>query len=341
MKKRVLLCKPLKQLLGAEELLARHVEIIRSPGATESELMQAVGDVHGIIAPAVNITEKIIQKAPLLQVIATPQVGFDQIDVEAATRAGVPVVANTGVAPEAVAEFTIGLMISLARKIIKADREFRQSKSWKIREPYFDTDREIGIDVYDSSIGIIGLGQIGSTVAGMLRSAFSAKIFAYDSYVSADQMAASGVEKVNDLVSLASKVDFLLLHVNLNNETRHLINRDVLHSMKRGAFLINCSRGEVVDEAALIEALREGWFAGAALDVFEQEPVKPDNPLLTMDNVVLTPHIAGVSLRSSKKKGTELVRRLISVLEGKRPDVGLVNPEVWSHYLQRFQTAEK
>ena len=118
---------------------------------------------------------------------------------------------------------------------------------------------------------------------------------------------------------------------------KDLINRNLLKNMRHDAFLINCSRGAVVDEVALVEALKEGWIAGAALDVFEKEPVDPDNPLLAMDNVIVTPHFAGVSLDSSKKKGVEIVRRLVSVLEEKLPD-GLVNPEVWDRYLQRVRS---
>lgn len=147
-------------------------------------------------------------------------------------------------------------------------------------------------------------------------------------------MTALGVEKADDILKLAREVDFLLLHVLLTKETRYLINGDILRAMKPTSYLINCARGGVVEEAALFQALKEGWIAGAALDVFEQEPIRSDHPLLGMDQVVLTPHIAGVTLESSKKRGSELARRVLCALAGERPD-GLVNPEVWPRCLER------
>jgi phosphoglycerate dehydrogenase-like enzyme len=148
-------------------------------------------------------------------------------------------------------------------------------------------------------------------------------------------MNASGVEKVSDLLTMAQEVNFLLLHLALTKDTHHLINEDVLRRMRKDAFLVNCARGSALDEKALIQALKEGWIAGAALDVFEEEPISSDNPLLTMDNVILTPHIAGVTIESNKKRGSELMRRVLSVLAGERPE-GLVNPEVWPLFLRRF-----
>jgi D-3-phosphoglycerate dehydrogenase len=333
-KKRVLLTKPMRHFPGAEEALEKEVEVIRSPGPSQDEILQLVGPVHGIVASSTVITEKVIQEAPLLQIIAVPQAGFDKIDVAAATRAGVPVVANTGLAPEPVAEFTLGLIIALSRGIVRADRDLRKMKGWAARPPYADPNKLMGVDVHPCVIGIVGLGHIGSTVARMCQNAFSSRVLAYDPYVSKEEMQNLGAEKADSLVNLASEVNFLLLHLELTKATHHLINSEVLRAMRSNAFLINCARGPVVDEAVLIQALKEGWIAGAALDVFEKEPVTSDNPLLEMDNVILTPHIAGVTVESAKKRGFETVRRVLNIFAGERPD-GLVNPEVWDHYIKR------
>lgn len=335
MRKRVLIPKPLDHLPGAESSLEQQVEIVRSPGLQERDLLAVAGTVHGIVATGISVTEKVIAAGPLLEVIATATVGFDKIDVEAATRAAVPVVANTGVAPGPVAEFAIGLMIALGRRIVRVDRDLRSTKSWTARAPYADWSKQMGIDLADSTVGIVGLGNIGADVARRLKSAFGPRLLGYDPYVDRDRMVALGVERVDDLRTLASQVDFLLLHVPLGKETTHLVNREILRAMKPTAFLINCARGPVVEGQALIQALKEEWICGAALDVFEEEPLPSDNELLTMDNVVLTPHIAGVSRRATRMRGEELVRRLIAVLSGQRPD-GLVNPEVWPRFLERL-----
>lgn len=337
MRKRVLIPKPLDHLPGAESILAREVEIVRSPGLQEDDLLAVVGTVHGLVATGISVTERLIAAGALLEVIATATVGFDKIDVEAATKAAIPVVANTGVAPGPVAEFTIGLMIALGRRIVRADRDLRGTKSWTARAPYADWSRQMGVDLAGSTVGIVGLGNIGADVARRLQSAFGPRLLGYDPYVDRERMAAWGVEKVDDLRTLASQADFLLLHVPLSQETRHLVGREILKSMKPTAFLINCARGPVVDERALILALKEEWICGAALDVFEEEPLQSRNELLTLDNVVLTPHIAGVSRLSTRMRGEELVRRLVTVLSGRRPD-GLVNPEVWPTFLERCQS---
>jgi len=335
MEKRVLLLRSLNSFPGAEEALGREVDIVRWSGGSDNDLLKTVRDVHGIIASNFKVTGELIQSAPLLEVVGTPQAGFDKIDIDAATRSAVCVVANTGLAPEPVAEFTLGLMIALARRIARADRDLHKTKDWKTRGPYADPRLEMGTDLRGSTIGIVGFGHIGSTVARLSRAAFSSRILAYDPYVTKEQMAASGAEKVNDLMTMAQEVNFLLLHLALTKDTHHLINEELLRKMRKDAFLVNCARGSAVDEKALIRALKEEWIAGAALDVFEEEPIQPDNPLLTMDNVILTPHIAGVTIETAKKRGSELIRRVLSVLSGERPE-GLVNPEVWPHFLKRF-----
>lgn len=340
MRKKVLLTRSISYLPGAEEALKREVEVIQSPGVTEKEIIPFVKDISCIVAPDTSVTENIIQAAPILQIISTPQVGFDKIDVMAATKFSVPVVANIGLTADAVAEFTVGLMIALARRIPRSDHDLKQNKNWSVRAPYANPNTEMGIDFKGSNIGLIGLGAIGSTVARICKSGFSCRVLAYDPFVSQERMAAQGIEKRDSLLSLAKEVDFLSLHMALTNETRHLINESVFQSMKTSAFLINCARGAVVDEKSLVKALLDKRIAGAATDVFEEEPINPENPLLNMPNVIVTPHIGGVTVQSSIRRGNELVKRILDVFAGKKPE-GLVNPDVWPAYIQKLASIRK
>lgn len=331
MNKKVLLTRPLGLSEKNEKKLKDNIDLVLSPGPEEKDLLLLLHDIHGIIAHGTVISGKIINSAPLLQMIATPQVGFDKIDVDAATRAGVAIIANSGLAPDTVAEFTLGLMIALARRIVSSDYDLRQKKDWSVRGAYINPSLRLGSDLQGATIGLAGFGSIGRAVARICQRAFSARILAYDPFIDQDQMASQGVEKYENLIDMAGEADFLSLHMALNNETRHMINNAVLRSMKPGSYLINCARGEVVDEKVLITALKEGWIAGAALDVFEEEPIDPQNPLLNMPNVIVTPHIAGITHQSSIERGEELVKRVLDFFSGQKP-AGLVNPEVWAKY---------
>jgi D-3-phosphoglycerate dehydrogenase / 2-oxoglutarate reductase len=334
MKKRLLLTRRLNLRKETEDKLARELDIIVSPGAAERDILPLVADVHGIVAHGARVTEKIIQSAPLLEVIATPQVGFDSIDVAAATRAGVAVVANTGLAPDTVAEFTLGLMIALARRIVKSDRDLRRERDWSVRAAYVDPARDIGKDLQGATIGLVGFGSIGSSVARLCRRTFSARVLAYDPFVPPEKMSPQGVEKRDNLADMAREVDFLSLHVALTDATRHLIDETILRAMMPGAYLINCARGEVVDEKALTKAIKNRWIAGAATDVLEEEPVDPGNPLLDLSNVIITPHIAGITAQSSFQRGEEVVRQILEVFSRTKPK-GLANPDVWPEYLEK------
>jgi D-3-phosphoglycerate dehydrogenase / 2-oxoglutarate reductase len=337
MKKKFLVGKPLPFHSGFEQELLKQIEIVISPQPTEEAMLALAGDIHGIIAHGSGVSSRLIKAAPLLEIIAAPQVGYDSIDVDAATEAGIPVVTNAGLAPGTVAEFTIGLMIALARRIVKADSDLRRLKNWSSRAPYTVSAQELGTDLCGATVGLVGFGSIGITLTRMLQAAFATPVLAFDPFVSGEKMAAFQVEKRENLLSLAQDVDFLSLHVALNRTTRHLIDEKCLRSMKPSAFLINCARGEIVDEQALVKALQGNWIAGAAIDVFEQEPITSENPLLSLPNVVITPHIAGISVQSSRERGKMLAGRLLKALSGERPE-GLVNPVVWEKYLDKIKT---
>lgn len=313
MKEKVLLTRQIKNAPGVEDALREEFRLIERPDIGEKEIISLAGDIDGIVAPHTKINEAIIKAAPLLRVIATPQVGFENINIAVATRYNIPVVASIGVAAETVAEYTLGLMIGLARRITRADRDLKEKKDWSAREPYGDPSLEMGTDVTGLTVGLVGLGAIGREVARICRAALSSRVLAYDPFVSKENMEALGVEKRDNLTEMAGEVDFLSLHMGLSKDTRHIINGTVLRSMKPGAYLINCARGGVVDEGALVRALEEKWIAGAAVDCFEAEPISPDNPLLDMPSVILTPHLAGITTQACLKRGLEMIKNIKDV----------------------------
>lgn len=293
---------------------------VRWASGTSPEVLASESlDVDAIIVRAFGtITAAIMDGAPRLKVIAKHGAGVDNIDVEAATKRGIPVVYTPFANTDAVADHTIGLMLSVAKRIAEADRALKLGSGWGVRYEL------IGTDVAHKTLGIVGLGRIGGTVAKRARG-FEMRVLAYDPYVSAEKAALMGAELV-DLETLLRSSDFVTVHVPLTEETRRLIGRLELGLMKKGAFLINTSRGEVVDEAALVEALSKGRLSGAALDVLEREPAEPDNPLVRMDSVVVTPHMAAHTRETLRNMAVTVAEDVIRVLKGERP-LYVVNPE--------------
>lgn len=330
---RVLIPQPLPHLPGIAESLGREHEIVSAPGTSEAELAAAVAGVDAFVATAMDVSADVLRAGQRLLVVGTPQVGFDRIDVTAATAAGIPVISSAGVSPDSVAEFTLGLMISLARRIARADRDLRD-RGWAARRRYAEPDAQLGIELGGRTVGIVGAGHIGAALAAKCAAAFGCRMLAYDPFVSAGQLAAAGLEKRADLLDLAAEADFLTLHVPLTADTHHLVDAKVLAAMKPTAFVINVARGGVLDEAALIDALHAGQLAGAALDVFEHEPLPAGDPLCGMDQVILTPHIAGVTHESNERRSAAFVQRLTDVLAGRQP-AGLANPAVWDAFQER------
>jgi glyoxylate reductase len=258
---------------------------------------------------------------PQLKIVSNYAVGFDNVDVAAATDRGV-VVTNTpsDEVNEAVAEHAWALILSLARRIVEADEATRKGayKGW---EPNIF----IGRTLLGKTLGIVGLGRIGSMVAR--RSKGYEMTVLYNKRTRDEEREKELDVEFVDLDTLLGKSDFLTLHVPLTEATRHMINKGSLAKMKRGAYLVNTSRGPVVDEHDLADALRAGHLAGAALDVFDNEPnVNPE--LIGMENVVLTPHIASATWEAREKMGEQAVSSILDVLDGKKPE-NLVNKEVW------------
>ena len=332
-RKRVLLIAPLPDP-GAEELLAQTCEVRRLSQPNEDALLDEVQDVHGLIASGglVQVTRPVLERAQALRVVASLGAGFDAIDHETATTLGIPLVNNSGVGHRPVAEHALGMMIALAKDFRRADRMLRD-EGWAARTTY--SRPQIGLELNELTVGIAGLGHIGKEVARKSMAAFDMRVLAYDPYVSAEEMQALGVTKVERLLDMLPQCDFVTVHVPHNRETHHLIGAQELQAMKPTAFVVNTARGPLVNNGALVEALQAGTIAGAGIDVFEPEPPPPDHPLLGLDNVLVSPHIAGVTSVTFSKLSYGAAEQVAQVLRGERPP-RLVNPEVWDAFIQRY-----
>ncbi len=304
---------------AARRLEEAGVELIRAPGERplrEEELVRLLGEVDGIIAGVDRIGRRALQAgAPRLRVIARTGVGVDTVDLEAATDLGVVVTNTPGVNAEAVAELVFGLMIALARGILEADHLVREGR-WV---------RRLGVELFGKWLGIVGLGRIGQEVARR-GIGFGMQVAAFDPLVDPEVAGALGVALV-PFAEVIERADFLTLHVPLTPNTRHLVGEEELRRMKPTAYLINTSRGGVVDEAALARALREGWIAGAACDVFDEEPPL-GSPLLQAPNVLLTPHLGGHTREAVSRSARIAAEQVLAVFRGERPP-HVVNPEVF------------
>lgn len=316
-KKVILATLPLNPL--AMEMLKGHAEVRVASATDGATIAREVGGVHGIIVRLGDVTAEAINAADELQVIGKNGVGLDSIDVAAATARGIPVLYTPDANGMSVAEHVVGAAISLARRYPIMDQETRKG-NWSVREQPIH-------ELSGRTFGFVGLGRIGLLAARKCRGAFDCPVLAYDPYADPARAAEVGATMVGSLEELLSRSDVVSLHVALTPDTRRLIGRKELAAMKPTAYLVNASRGPVVDEAALVEALRQGTIAGAALDVFEEEPIRADNPLCALPNVVLTPHTAGVTQEANERVTRTLIADMLAVMRGSEPRF-VANPEV-------------
>jgi len=292
------------------------------PPPSREELLDAVEDVDAIYCTlSERIDREVMDRAGKLRVIGTMSVGVDHIDVNYATSRGIYVVYTPGVLTETVADHAWALLLATARRVVEADRIIREG-GWEI--PWAPT-MMLGYDVHGKTLGVVGMGRIGSAVARRAKG-FNMRVLYYDIIRRKELEEELGAEYV-ELDELLRESDFVTLHVPLTPKTRGLIGERELRLMKKTAILVNTSRGPVVEQKALTRALREGWIAGAGLDVFEEEPIPADDPLLKLDNVVLTPHIASASHDTRNRMAEYAAEGIIKVLKGERPD-NLFNPDV-------------
>jgi len=308
----------------AMDLLQQHTQVTvwgeDAVPPPKEVIKREVADADGLISLVTDpIDAEVMDAAPKLRVISNYAVGYDNIDIPAATARGIVVTHTPGVLTETVADFAFALILAAARRVVEADRFTREGK-WKSWEPMLF----LGQDVYGATLGLVGLGRIGSAVARRAKG-FDMRVLYYDVVRREDLEKTLGLE-FTDLDTLLRESDFVSIHTPLTPETRHLIGARELSLMKPTAILVNTARGPIVDTIALAKALRERRIWAAGIDVFETEPVPPDHPLLQLDNVVVAPHIASASIATRTKMALLAVENLLSVLEGRTPPHP-VNPE--------------
>jgi D-3-phosphoglycerate dehydrogenase len=296
------------------------LEVVRRVGKTggkltEDELIAALPGIFATLAGSEPYTERVFSRAPELRVIARWGVGFDAIDVAAATRHGVAVCTATGANHEPVADYAVALMCALQRGLV-ANHRLITSGQWRT---------EFRPGLWRATVGIVGLGRIGQAVARRCRG-FEMRILAYEPAPDPAFVRALGIE-LTSLDELLRQADLVTLHCPATPETHHLINQDRLALMKPTAHLVNTARGALVDEGALFEALKAGRLAGAGLDVFEREPCT-SSPLFELDNVILSPHLAGVDTTSEVAMADRAIDAILAVRRGDKPAPDcLLNPE--------------
>lgn len=281
---------------------------------SEDELVDLLTDVDAVIAASDPFTASVLAAAPTLRVIARTGVGYDAIDVEAASDLGIVVCNAPGVNRQSVAELTLAFLLMSARHINPVVADV-QSGGW---------GRPSGTELAGATLGIIGLGAIGRAVAH-LATAFGMRVLAHDQVIDNVYADKHEIEAVS-LERLLTQSDFVSLHLFLAPATHHLINAERLALMKPTAYLINTSRGPIIDEAALVDALRNNVIAGAALDVVEQEPLPPDAVIRTLPNVILTPHIGGSTSQARDRSGLIAAHSVIQVLRGELPENAVNEP---------------
>ena len=301
------------------------IEIVdmRGMGIKDPDFVEALKSVDAVLSGNdLVVDETLFGLAPKLKMIAKMGVGLDMIDINAASRHGAIVFNTPGVNNQAVADHTFAMLLAVARKIIYCDQSLRE-KRW-------EHARIMGVELWQKTMGILGLGAIGRAVA-LRAKGFDMKIVAHDPYWP-DQFAAENrIERVA-LETLLKISDVVSLHMPLTPESKGMINAGTLRLMKPTAILINAARGEVVDEADLYRALKDGVIAGAGLDVFENEP-PTESPLLELDNVVLTPHTAAFTTEAMNNMNVGVVEQIIDYLNGKRP-AHLVNADIYDQQKQ-------
>jgi len=297
-------------------LRERGVELVTLPeGIPEEELVTQLSDAELLLMCYTPITARVIQAARRLRGIVKYGVGIDAIDLEAARHRKIPVVNIPEYADETVAEAAFALMIALARRLPSLHCEMKASGwAWPVQE-------WLGFELAGKTLGLVGVGRIGRSLARMAGAGFRMRVLGFDPFVSSEAMRRSGVEKCDQLSDMLLASDVVSLHAVLNPDTHRLIGRTEFDAMKRSAILINVSRGALVDEAALLDALQSERIAGAGLDVFSQEPLSltghPLSPLFGLPNVLLTPHLAFYTHEAMERLERETLERCDELLQGR------------------------
>lgn len=306
MKKKVLITEPVNQK-GIDYLLEHDYEVVMGTGPEEDTLIRECADCDGALTRNGKFTERVFNACDRLKVVAMHGVGVDCIDVAAASRLGIQITNAAESNQSSVAEYAIGLILMLAKKSISYHNGMKQGETQEVRKMY-------GTDVAGKTLGIIGMGNIGSQVAKMATQGLHMKVIGYNRHLREKVETEYGVLTPN-LHEVIASADFLSLHLPGGDGTRHFIGKEQLSWMKQEAYLINTGRGEVIDEEALIDCLKERKIQGAALDVFEGNLPKEDNPLLSMEHVIVTPHTAAFTTEALERMSYQAALGIVEVLE--------------------------
>jgi D-3-phosphoglycerate dehydrogenase len=313
-KKKVLMVQGLHEE-GQKLLLQRDdIEPITIMSANEDEILEAAKEVHGITVRTANITRKIIENSKNLQVISRHGVGYDSIDVDALNDCGVPLAIAAHSNMISVAEHAMFMLLALSKNVFYYD-QFARKADWTTR---WDIR---AWDVAEKKLLVIGFGRIGSRLVKRAL-AFDMKVFVYDPYVDELEIKKSGANHVNNYLDILHEMDAVSLHCPKNEETTNMFSENEFKIMKESAFLINCARGGIINEVALLDALKSNKIRAAGLDVYDDEPSTSSNPLFSLDNILLSPHIAGVTQEATIRMSKQAVQNVLDVFDDK------VDPEV-------------
>ncbi len=318
--RKVLLTEPIQPI--GMELLQRGFTITIAPDPKPETIRRMIKGFHGLIARNTIIDESIFAEGDCLQVVAAHGAGVDHIDVKAASAYRVLVVNTPGANSLSVAEAVVGLMLAVSRKIVEGDYALRMEKD------FYHRDKCIGVGLTGKKLLIIGMGEIGKKLSDICTKGFGMSVYGYDPYVSAEELSLYKVSKITNIDDAIGEMDYISLNCPYSVESHHMINADRMMKMKSSAYLINCARGSLIDEEALYFALKNNVIAGAALDVFQEEPPRYDSPIFTLSNVVVTPHIAAFAKESIDNMSMISAEDIIYVLKGDPDKAHIVNKEI-------------
>ena len=296
--------------------LAEEAEVHVATATDEVSLCKQIAQAAAVIVRT-PLTPAVIRAGTNLKVVARHGVGLDYIPVTTCTELGIPVVFTPNANTESVAEHAVGAMIALSHNFGPADRAVRHH-AWARREAM------IGLDISGRTLGILGMGRIGTRVAEICRTAFGMRVLGYDPFLKSEEIKVRGAGPAA-LDEILGQSEFLTLHMPLDDSTRHILNADAFNRVRTGVFLINAARGGLVDTSALAGAMLTGRVRGAALDVLEDEPPRKDNPLLAIDNIIFTPHSAALTEEALLRMGMDASEDILRVLRGERP-LNCANP---------------
>lgn len=318
MKKKILIVQPIHE--RGMQVFDDRFDVRVASDPSVATVIKEIKGVEGVVVRMAPFTREIIEAADALKVIGRHGVGVDTIDIRAATEKGIVVTNTPNANATSVAEHTLTAIGALAKRVVVYDHAIRVGR-WELRNSYG------AIDLDGKTLGLVGVGRIGSMVARRAAAAYNMKAIAFDPYITPEKAREMGVTLCTSMDDIFRQADVVSLHTPLTPETRGLVNAARLRLMKPTAFLVNFSRGEVIDERALYDALKTGVIAGAAIDVYDPEPPLDNNPLFELDNILLSPHSAALTGECVIRMATGAAEGVVDVLTGRRPQF-VVNPEV-------------